>query len=238
LGRVEYQPFYSVPDPIPPTVTSTDPRNDASDVFLNVSITAQFSEPMNASTITTATFTVNDGEADIQGTVTYNENIALFSPSKELNIGTKYTVTITNGVEDTAGNHMELNHTWSFTTGRVVESFSLPIHCPTDLAFDGTNLWCAGDYEDKIYKLDLEGNVIDSFDAPGTRPSGLTFDGTYLWCADADTDKIYRLDTAGNVIEFWMLREPIHQVLPLTESISGALMVFLKPSTCWTWRAT
>jgi hypothetical protein len=42
---------------IPPTVTLTDPLNNATSVGFNKKIAATFSETMDASTITTATFT-------------------------------------------------------------------------------------------------------------------------------------------------------------------------------------
>src|SRR5580658_2668590 len=55
-----------------PRVTSTIPVNGATGVALNQKISATFSEPMNATTITAATFTVTGpGATPVVGAVTY-----------------------------------------------------------------------------------------------------------------------------------------------------------------------
>ena len=106
------------PDTTPPTVISTNPVNGATDVAINSAITATFSERMDASTITTDTFTVSVGSNKIDGTISYNGTIATyngttatfngmaatFTPSKNLLSSTTYTVEITTDVKDLAGN--------------------------------------------------------------------------------------------------------------------------------------
>jgi hypothetical protein len=61
-----------------PTISSTDPVNAATGVVLNKQITATFSKTMDASTITTATFTLAQGAAFIAGTVSYVGTSATF----------------------------------------------------------------------------------------------------------------------------------------------------------------
>src|SRR3990172_11903197 len=68
-------------DTTAPTVSSTSPSDGAQDVAINTSITATFSETIDASTITTATFTLNNG---VTGTVTYGGTTATFTPSSSL----------------------------------------------------------------------------------------------------------------------------------------------------------
>lgn len=105
-------------DTTPPTVTFTDPGSGVSGIPVTAAISATFSEPMNAATISTSTFTVSGG---VTGTVTYNasSNTATFTPSANLAGSTSYTVTITTGVKDLAGNAMGATKAWTFTTAAV-----------------------------------------------------------------------------------------------------------------------
>ncbi|HET9253219.1 MAG TPA: ice-binding family protein [Candidatus Eisenbacteria bacterium] len=103
-------------DTVAPTVSSTNPANGATGVAV---ITASFSEAMNASTITTTTFTVTGpGATPVTGTVTYDGStaIAKFTPTTALALDTDYAATITTGAKDVAGNSLASNHVWSFKT--------------------------------------------------------------------------------------------------------------------------
>jgi hypothetical protein len=104
---------------IPPTVTSTDPANLATGVGLNQKIAAGFSESMDPSTITTATFTLSQGTTPVSGFVSYSGTTAIFAPASNLAANTAYTATITTGAKDLAGNSLVSNYLWSFTTGAV-----------------------------------------------------------------------------------------------------------------------
>jgi Tol biopolymer transport system component len=100
---------------LPPTVALTSPVDSATNAAVGAGITATFSEPMQASTINTNTFTIDNG---VTGTVSYDANstTATFTPTSNLNYDTTYTATITTGAEDLAGNDLQANYTWSFTT--------------------------------------------------------------------------------------------------------------------------
>jgi hypothetical protein len=103
-------------DTTAPTVLSTNPTNGATGVAI---ITASFSEAMDASVITTATFTLTGPAATpVAGTVAYNSatEIARFTPTSALAASTTYTATITTGAKDSAGNALAANHVWTFTT--------------------------------------------------------------------------------------------------------------------------
>ena len=52
-----------------PTVSSTDPINNATGVILNKAVTATFSVPMDPLTLTTTTFTIKQGATPVVGTV-------------------------------------------------------------------------------------------------------------------------------------------------------------------------
>ncbi|MBE7445851.1 MAG: Ig-like domain-containing protein [Planctomycetia bacterium] len=107
-------------DPTPPTVTSTNPANNATKININSSITATFSESMDATTITTNTFILNNGSTNIDGTVSYSGTTATFTPSSPLVVSTTYTAMITTGVTDEAGNTITSDYTWGFTTPFIV----------------------------------------------------------------------------------------------------------------------
>src|SRR5450756_2195086 len=75
-----------------PTVTSTVPAIDATDVILNIVVTAKFSVPMDPSTITAATtFTIKQGGTPVAGTVSYSGSTATFIPAANLVASTLYT---------------------------------------------------------------------------------------------------------------------------------------------------
>ena len=117
-----------------PKVISTTPADAAIGLGLNTTIDATFNEAMNASTITTTTFTLNQGTTAIAGSVTYTGSVATFSPSANLTPNTIYTGTITKGVKDPAGNSPVSDYVWSFTTGAAPDIIS-----PTVISTDPLN---------------------------------------------------------------------------------------------------
>jgi hypothetical protein len=115
-------PVSPPPDTVAPTVSSTNPANGATGVAV---ITASFSEAMNASTITTTSFTVTGpGATPVTGAVAYtaSTHIAKFTPTSALTASTAYTATITTGAKDAAGNALASNHVWNFTTSATTGS--------------------------------------------------------------------------------------------------------------------
>ncbi|MDI5889238.1 ice-binding family protein [Flavobacterium yafengii] len=101
---------------IAPTVTATDPINNAIGVNLNKIITADFSIAMDPLTLNATTFIVRQGTVVIPGIVAYSGTTASFTPSIPLTPGTIYTATITTGARNTAGIALANNYVWNFTT--------------------------------------------------------------------------------------------------------------------------
>lgn len=95
-------------DATAPTVTITNPVHQEINVPINKTINATFSEVMKQSTIITTNFTVKETVSanNVLGTVAYDvqNNIATFTPQNDLTPDTDYTVTVTNGATDLAGN--------------------------------------------------------------------------------------------------------------------------------------
>ncbi len=126
----------------PPTVSSTDPLNAATGVGFNQKIAATFSKTMDASTVTTATFTLKQGTTSVSGFVSYSGTTAIFAPASNLAASTVYTATITTGAKDLAGNALASNYVWSFTTGAAAivtpptVSSTDPLNAATGVAFN------------------------------------------------------------------------------------------------------
>jgi hypothetical protein len=103
-------------DATAPTVSSISPVDAATGVEIYSTIKATFSEAMDASTINDSTFSVSSGGDTVAGTITSSGETATFIPSRPLNPDITYTSTITSGVKDSAGNSMESDYSWGFTT--------------------------------------------------------------------------------------------------------------------------
>ncbi|MGD8641919.1 MAG: Ig-like domain-containing protein [Gammaproteobacteria bacterium] len=102
-------------DKVPPTVTGTDPADTASGVMLTASLSAVFDEPILQSTLTDANFYVDNG---VTGTISYDDvtDTVTFTPFERLACNTTHTATLTTAVTDLAGNALENDYTWAFTT--------------------------------------------------------------------------------------------------------------------------
>jgi hypothetical protein len=111
-------------DTTAPTVSSPLPANAATGVAIGGNIAVTFSETMNPSTVTTATFTlIKQGTTTpVPGAVTYAGTTATFNPTSNLAASTLYTATVTTGVKDLAGNPLAVTKTWSFTTGTTADT--------------------------------------------------------------------------------------------------------------------
>lgn len=110
-----------VVDVTKPTVTSVSPLNAATGVNITSTVSAIFSEAMNASSITTTNVELRKGTTLVTATVAYNATTktVTLTPSSALAYATVYTATVkggSTGVKDLAGNTMLANYTWSFTT--------------------------------------------------------------------------------------------------------------------------
>lgn len=113
-------------DTTAPSVSVTSPTNKAIDVPVNRKVTIGFSEAMDPSKITTATIAMKEtvsGNA-VTGTVTSSGTSAIFSPAGNLAFSMQYTVTISTGAKDQAGNALTSNFVFTFTTGAVSDTIA------------------------------------------------------------------------------------------------------------------
>ena len=126
----------TAPDNTRPTVTFVSPVNHATGASVNTAVNATFSEAMLPATITTTTFTLEDGITPVSGTVVYAGLTATFTPDSPLLSSTPYTATITIGAEDLAGISLLNDYVWSFTTGTAPDNTrpTVIFVSPVDLA--------------------------------------------------------------------------------------------------------
>ena len=133
-----------ITDTTAPTVSSATPANNATNVALNSTVNADFSEAMNAASVSTETFTLQHGSTPVSGTVTYAGITATFTPASNLAAGTLYTATITTGARDLAGNTLAANYVWTFTTGATTDTTAptvlstIPVNHATGVSLNGT----------------------------------------------------------------------------------------------------
>jgi methionine-rich copper-binding protein CopC len=111
-------------DTTPPTVVSRTPASGATGVATTTTVTAAFSEPIQAGTAGMAL--ADAGGNPVAGNTSYDaaNQRATFTPSAGLTPGTGYTATA-GGARDPAGNQMA-STSWSFTTA----SATTPPTCP------------------------------------------------------------------------------------------------------------
>lgn len=122
---------YNVADTTPPTVSSTNPANGATNASTSGTITVTFSESMSAASINSSTFTVSG----VSGSVSVNGATATFTPSSALANTTSYTATVVggaSGVKDAAGNALAANYSWSFTTSAPLACGASNVLCVDD----------------------------------------------------------------------------------------------------------
>jgi hypothetical protein len=129
---------YVVTPGVCPVVISTDPADLSTGVPLDKLISATFNEPMDPSTITPASFTLQSGAKGLvalAGSLTYDgtSSTMSFKPDAKLTGGTTYTATIMTTVKDLTGNSLQVNYAWTFSTGAVISPM-VTVTDPANLA--------------------------------------------------------------------------------------------------------
>ena len=106
----------SMPVTVAPMVTSTYNANGATNVPVNTKVGVFFTKLMDPATLTANTFTLQQGNTPVSGSVTLASYSSTFTPAVALTPNTLYTATITTGAKDLDGNALANPYVWSFTT--------------------------------------------------------------------------------------------------------------------------
>ncbi|MHB8793818.1 MAG: Ig-like domain-containing protein, partial [Thermoleophilia bacterium] len=168
-----------VVDTTPPSVDSTVPGNGATAVGLNSSVSVNFSEDVDCSTVNTTNITISSGGWALSSC---SGDDAVFSTSGQSN-NTVYTVTVSTAVTDANGNPMDSSHQFSYTTEMAGEGITVcatgcdygMIQPAIDAASDGDTISVyEGTYSENINFLgkDITVQSVDDDDNPVIQGTG------------------------------------------------------------------
>lgn len=101
-------------DSVPPAVVELSPAPFKLDVPAVTVISARFSEPINPATVGIGSFLVRRGLDTVPGSYTHADSVATFVPEANLLPGASYSVALTRGIRDPAGNQLARDTSWSF----------------------------------------------------------------------------------------------------------------------------
>lgn len=101
-------------DSVPPTVVSTRPVAEATDIARNANISVTFSEAMDTDSVTAA-FS-SEPEVDCNFSFNADEDRLICATTASLADNTRYTITIGEGATDIAGNPLPAPFAFTFTT--------------------------------------------------------------------------------------------------------------------------
>jgi Bacterial Ig-like domain len=195
-------------DTTAPSVVSTSPDNNATNVATNTSIMAMFSEPIDPASVTGASFTLANGGA-VAGTISVSvtaDNTVTFTPSADLAALTVYTVTLSTGVTDLAGVPLDNNYVWTFTTGvgndvtppTVVST--VPIDGATGVAVNTT---ISATFSEAIDPASLDNTsfVTDGTDNVDGTLSVVGNTATFTPTANLKTSTLYTVTLSTNITD-------------------------------------
>lgn len=120
LMQEDYVWTFSTGDVLSPMITCSDPVYDATNVVVTKIVKVCFSMPMEASSFGPNSFVLYDGANFVAGTVSYENEVAFFTPDFQLSNSTVYTATIRAGVMSISGYPLQFDYSWNFTTTAVL----------------------------------------------------------------------------------------------------------------------
>ncbi|MCG7870805.1 MAG: CAP domain-containing protein [Candidatus Thiodiazotropha lotti] len=106
-----------------PTVIQRFPATEQADVATKIEVSLTFDEALSEYSIDMSSLTLSDSDTLIPGSVSYDDisHSILFTPYNELAEGTRYTVSLGDGVKDLAGNPVA-PESWQFTTAEAIDT--------------------------------------------------------------------------------------------------------------------
>jgi len=116
------------PDITAPSIVSTLPTANASDVAVDAPIVIEFNEAVQTTSISNNSIIVSDGIEAVEGVFDINGSSVTFTPNSNLVEDVNYSVTITSDVKDLSGNNLEYQ-------GGLVFEFSTGTAGPVELTF-------------------------------------------------------------------------------------------------------
>ncbi len=147
------------PETVPSVVKAQIPAPHSTDARLHTPIQVVFTKGMDAATVTSKTFYIQDAAGNsVPGTVTYSSRAAQIFPTDGLSFQATYTATMTTDVADPAGKHLPAPVVWSFTTEKPPLIFDVNVRV-TDYA---PAAFSAGSFSAGECSLVQSGGTIDA----------------------------------------------------------------------------
>lgn len=176
----------AAPDTTVPTVVSTDPADNATNVEFNKTVAVTFSESMNSATINGTTLTLKkqiDGTS-VTGVVSYGGLVANFNPNVDLAADATYTATITSGAKDLAGNAV-VAKVWNFRTGLAPDT-TLPTVLTTAPAGNEKNVFASSSVA-VTFSEEMDSGSINTLSFKVAKLDGTPVVGTVLYAGKIAT---------------------------------------------------
>ena len=179
----------STPDTVAPTMTVTVPSDGAMDVPFNQVISATFSEAMNPLSLTSSSFQlVSSGGSPVAATISYDavNFVASLHPVVALASGTSYSVVVTAGATDLAGNPLgegSLANPWTFTTSLLTVSPTVVSTNPVN----GSNSVPQNQIPSATFSVAMNASTINSTTFKLAGPGGVAVVGTVNYSGGAAT---------------------------------------------------
>ena len=202
-------------DVTPPQVIQVRPGDGENDVPLYTSVIVSLSEAVDRLTVDERTVWLSAGDSVVNGTLSIGleNDLVWFRPDVSLNPGVTYTLHISSGVRDFAGNALGEEVATSFTTATPLDPVTLvsrpqafSSYSPMALAMSPDNalLAVSNRWQDKVTLLNPTTMWPTAPLIPtGDEPKGLVFsnDGSLLYIAHDGTDSLVVLDVATRQVQ-------------------------------------
>jgi hypothetical protein len=118
-----------------PTALTSVPAPAATNVAIQSVVRVTFSEAMDPTTLTTASFNVKLGGATVPGQISYFQKTATFTPDSPLALHTQYDVAVSLAAKDVAGNPLATAYASSFNTSLIAGLGPVPVALGTAANF-------------------------------------------------------------------------------------------------------
>jgi hypothetical protein len=163
------------PGSIVPTVTATNPADNAIGVALNQPVAVTFSQEMSAPSLDNCLVVRKPNGVAVNGTIALYNRTAIFRPLVNLAPNTTYTARVRPEVSDLAGIAMGVAYKWSFTTGAASDTTA-----PTVTSTDPADLQIGVPTNQRIiatFSEDMAPASINTNNFKVTKPGGAAIAG-------------------------------------------------------------
>ena len=163
------------PGSIVPTVTATNPADNAIGVAVNQPVAVTFSQEMSAPSLDNCLVVRKPNGVAVSGTIALYNRTAIFRPLVNLAPNTTYTARVRPEVSDLAGIAMGVAYKWSFTTGAASDTTA-----PTVTSTDPANLQISVPTNQRIiatFSEDMAPASINTNNFKVTKPGGAAIAG-------------------------------------------------------------